>query len=105
MERKSFGQLISGGGFDLKIATAKLGENFKEVANRIGERWIRAQHVLIAFGAPSRGLHEIAKDEGARLERIVDFVVNTIPAQGTATVRTEEALLASLAIFNENFIY
>jgi predicted SPOUT superfamily RNA methylase MTH1 len=50
-------------------------------------------------------LHELAKDEGAKLEAIVDFVVNTIPAQGTATVRTEEALLASLAVFNEHFNY
>jgi len=58
---------------------------------------------LVAFGAPSRGLHEIAEDEGLRLGSIVDFVVNTIPKQGTATVRTEEALLASLAIFNEQF--
>ncbi|MGO8807671.1 MAG: putative RNA uridine N3 methyltransferase [Candidatus Bathyarchaeia archaeon] len=105
VERKPFGQMVSGGGFDLKIATAKLGENFKNVADRIGEKWSRAQHILVAFGAPSRGLHEIAKDEGARLERIVDFVVNTIPAQGTATVRTEEALMASLAIFNEHFSY
>jgi len=55
----------------------------------------------VAFGAPSRGLYEIAEEEGAKLEAIVDFVVNTIPEQGTATVRTEEALLATLAIFNE----
>jgi predicted SPOUT superfamily RNA methylase MTH1 len=33
----------------------------------------------------------------------VDFVVNTVPEQGTETVRTEEALLASLAIFNVQF--
>ena len=29
--------------------------------------------------------------------------VNMIPEQGTATVRTEEALLASLAVFNLQF--
>jgi predicted SPOUT superfamily RNA methylase MTH1 len=59
----------------------------------------------VAFGAPLRGLNEIAKGEGTKLESIVDFVVNTIPGQGTATVRTEEAFLASLAIFNERFRY
>jgi len=32
-------------------------------------------------------------------------VVNMIPLQGTATVRTEEALLASLAILNVQFDY
>jgi predicted SPOUT superfamily RNA methylase MTH1 len=29
--------------------------------------------------------------------------VNTVPGQGTETVRTEEALLASLAILNAHF--
>ena len=90
-------------GFDLTIATARLGDKFLDVAGQIGKKWSDAQHVLVAFGAPSRGLHEIAKEEGAKLEAMVDFVVNMIPAQGTATVRTEEALLASLAILNIQF--
>jgi predicted SPOUT superfamily RNA methylase MTH1 len=34
------------------------------------------------------------------LKSIVDFVVNTIPSQGTETIRTEEALIASLAVLN-----
>jgi hypothetical protein len=34
------------------------------------------------------------------LSELVDFVVNTVPMQGTETVRTEEALIASLAVFN-----
>lgn len=100
---KPFGQFAAAGGFDLKIATARLAVNFKAVSEKIGERWRGASSVLVAFGAPSRGLHEIVRDEGAKLESTVDFVVNTIPGQGTATVRTEEALLASLAIFNLQF--
>jgi hypothetical protein len=55
------------------------------------------------FGAPSRGLHEIAKDEGLKLNELVDIIVNTIPKQGTETVRTEEALLATLAVLNVQF--
>jgi hypothetical protein len=102
-ENKPFGQLVVAGGFDLTIATARFGEGFREVADEMGAKWRRAQNVLVAFGAPARGLHEIAEEEGAKLEALVDFVVNTIPKQGTATVRTEEALLATLAIFNEQF--
>jgi len=74
-----------------------------DVADRIGEKWSGGQSVLMAFGAPSRGLHEIAQDEGLKLAEIMDFVVNTVPNQGTATVRMEEALLASLAILNVHF--
>jgi predicted SPOUT superfamily RNA methylase MTH1 len=55
--------------------------------------------ILIAFGSPTQGLYEIAKLEGLKLDEIVDFVVNTIPDQKTETVRTEEAIIASLAVF------
>lgn len=102
-EKRPFGQFVTEGEFDLTIATARLGASFRGVAGQIGEKWSRAQHVLVAFGAPSRGLHEIVREEGAKLEALVDFTVNTIPCQGTATVRTEEAILASLAILNVEF--
>ena len=104
-ETKSFKQLLAAGGFDLTIATARLGIYVNKISDKIYAKWSPAQNILVAFGAPLRGLHEIAKGEGTRLESIVDFVVNTIPGQGTATVRTEEAFLASLAIFNERFSY
>jgi predicted SPOUT superfamily RNA methylase MTH1 len=71
----------------------------------VGERWVGAQRVLVAFGAPSRGLHEIAQEENLNLCEMVDFVVNMVPMQGTVTIRTEEALLASLAILNVFFRY
>jgi len=57
-------------------------------------------NALVAFGAPAAGLNEIVAKEGFSLDDIVDFVVNTIPMQGTETVRTEEALIASLAVLN-----
>jgi len=103
MEKTHFSQLVADGEFDLTIATSRLGEKFMHVTGEIAKKWDGAQHILVAFGAPSRGLHEIAKEEGARLEAIVDFVVNMIPEQGTATVRTEEALFASLSVLNIQF--
>ncbi len=103
VEKHSFGKLAESGKFDLTIATSKIGAKFMDVAEKIGEKWKQANRTLMAFGAPTRGLHEIVRDEGANLDDVVDFVVNTVPAQGTATVRTEEALLASLAILNVNF--
>lgn len=104
-EKRSFGQLVADGGFDLRIATARIGDNFMDVAGKIGEKWTRSQRVLVAFGAPSHGLPEIVADEGLKLGEITDFVVNMVPGQGTVTVRTEEALLATLAILNVQFSY
>jgi predicted SPOUT superfamily RNA methylase MTH1 len=103
VDKRAFGQLVKEGDFDLRIATARIGDNIMDVAGEMGEKWGGAQRVLVAFGAPSRGLHEIVGDEGLKLGEIVDFVVNMIPEQGTVTVRTEEALLASLAILNVHF--
>ena len=89
--------------FDLVVGTSKLAPRFQDSAGVLASRWYKSRSVLLLFGAPTRGLFEIAKDEGARLDAIVDFVLNTVPDQGTETVRTEEALLATLAIFNEHF--
>jgi hypothetical protein len=103
VENHSFRKLVEKGEFDLTVATSKLGDRFSKVAERIAGKWKKANCTLVAFGAPARGLHEIVRDEGAKLEDIVDFVVNMVPEQGTETVRTEEALLASLAILNVQF--
>jgi predicted SPOUT superfamily RNA methylase MTH1 len=45
-------------------------------------------------------LHEIASREQMNLEDLADFILNTIPNQATETVRTEEAVYASLPILN-----
>ena len=102
VEPKSFGTLVKRG-FDLTIATSKYGAPLADVAEKISERWKKAEKILLAFGAPTKGLYEIVKNEGFNLNDTVDFVVNTIPMQGTETVRTEEALIASLAVFNMQF--
>ena len=85
------------------VATSKLASPFKKTAERLEQKWNKAKTPLILFGAPTRGLYEIAKDKGANLNSLVDFVLNTVPNQGTETVRTEEALLATLAVLNIQF--
>jgi predicted SPOUT superfamily RNA methylase MTH1 len=105
VERRPFGQIVQDEVFDLRIATARNGNHFKDVADKIGEKWKDSKRILIAFGAPSRGLHEIVADEGLKLDQLVNFTINTVPNQGTLTVRAEEALMASLAILNVHFYY
>jgi predicted SPOUT superfamily RNA methylase MTH1 len=103
VEKRGFGQLSKQGSFDLRVATARIGDNFADVSSKVSERWLTSSRVLVGFGAPSRGLHEIVADESLDLADLADFVVNTVPNQGTVTVRTEEALLATLALFNVFF--
>ena len=95
-----FGHLVKEGGFDLVVATSRGGIQFMEVVDELIGRWKKACRVLVAFGSPSAGLFEILEREGLRLGDVVDFVVNMVPNQGTATVRTVEALHACLGVLN-----
>jgi len=102
VEKRPFGRMMNNRDFDLRIATSKYGVPFTDIAGKMVEKWKTAHGVLVAFGAPTHGLNEIAKEEGLNLSDIMDFVLNTIPEQGTETVRTEEALIASLAVLNNS---
>lgn len=99
-EKLPFGKVVKTRGFDLTIATSKYGVQFASVCEVVAGRWKKARTILVAFGAPTQGLYEIVEQENLDLQEIVDFVVNTIPMQGTETVRTEEALTVSLAVLN-----
>ena len=103
VEKQSLIALLRSRDFDLTIGTSKFADRFQDVANALTARWKKAGRVLLLFGAPTRGLFEIFKDENVNLNDMVDFVLNMVPNQGTETVRTEEALLASLAVFNVQF--
>jgi len=102
-EHRSLGKLLEKGQYDLTIATSKFAMRFQDAVESLKQEWTKANRKLILFGAPTRGLHEIARDEGANLNDLMDFVLNTVPGQGTETVRTEEALLATLAVLNVHF--
>jgi len=95
-----FGQFLKARQFDLVIATSKRGRLIKEAMNDLANRFRTSHNILTAFGAPSQGLHEIVGHEQAKLDDMADFIINTIPDQATETVRTEEAVYASLSILN-----
>lgn len=100
ISRVPFGQLIKKQNFNLTVATSRKGKSIMQVIDKLKEKWKASKKILVAFGAPTQGLYEIVAQEHIKLEEIADFVVNTIPNQGTETVRTEEALYATLAILN-----
>ena len=96
----SFGQLTKSHAYDLVVATSKIRTPLAQVTDKLAERWKKSRRILVAFGAPTRGLQEIVAQENLSLDKVADFTVNTIPDQGTETVRTEEALYSSLALLN-----
>jgi len=97
------------GGDELAVATSRHGESLS--VSRLGDIVSDAREAggyTVAFGAPERGLPEMlglspedirtAVSDGRRVEPDpgFDLWLNTIPAQGSGVVRTEEALFATL---------
>jgi len=98
--KDSFGQTTKSRKYDLVIATSKIGVPLQQITVELSERWQKARNILVAFGSPSRGLQEIVAQENISLDKLADYTINTITNQGTETVRTEEAIYASLALLN-----
>ncbi len=83
---------------DYVIGTSRHGQNLYEAVNAI--KGSNPSSIAVVFGGPYAGLPEICKRQGIDAKALFDVVVNTIPNQGTATIRTEEALTATLALLN-----
>jgi hypothetical protein len=92
--------VATSGGYDLTIATSRSGTPYNEAREPLSKGWLDAKSILVAFGSPRRGIDEILRSEGRSTGDAFRFNVNTIPGQGCETVRTEEALHATLAILN-----
>jgi predicted SPOUT superfamily RNA methylase MTH1 len=84
---------------DLYILTSRLGSRITDSLKELQERLQISRKTLIAFGSPKEGLKGILAREGLD-EETGDFRLNMIPRQGTSSVRTEEAVQATLAIIN-----
>ncbi|NIQ32168.1 MAG: hypothetical protein GTN80_00715, partial [Nitrososphaeria archaeon] len=92
-----FGRLVKNRPFDLVIATSRYGTHFTSVIDKVVRLWEHSRTILVAFGSPVEGLYETVAHEHLNLDKVAHFVINTIPDQGTETVRTEEALYATLS--------
>ena len=79
---------------DLVVETTKYADTIDSIFNELKSKVENSRSIAIVFGGPYSSI-------GENLESSWDLVkVNTIPNQGTATVRTEEAVISTLAIFN-----
>ncbi|CAJ1969382.1 unnamed protein product [Cylindrotheca closterium] len=87
------------GGYDLKIGTSERGDKSTEDKNFQVPKY---EHSLIVFGGVA-GIEEcVDADEsiklpGSQSKNLFDIWLNTCPYQGSRTIRTEEAVLISLA--------
>jgi methyltransferase len=94
------GKLMKESSADLVIATSRYGVPMKNIFEEIRDNWEKSSSVSILLGSPNEGLREMLSRENLKVEDVAQFIVNTIPEQGAQTVRTEEALAATLSVFN-----
>jgi hypothetical protein len=73
------------------------------ILSRRGEKVLlpdqRLCNRVLLFGSPVEGVMEIAERLGVKIPNDIP-IINTIPNQGTETVRLEEAVVSSLAVMN-----
>ncbi len=96
----TLGKLMGNRRQDLTISTSRRGRIVREALNDLTLRWKSSRRPLVLFGSPSQGVPEILAKEGADITKMVDFNLNMIPNQAVETIRTEEAVLATLSILN-----
>jgi len=80
---------------DLVVETTRYGDYIDSIFDELKHKVDECKSIAILFGGPYSSIEEDVSNVNWDL-----FKVNTIPNQGTETVRTEEAVVATLSLFN-----
>ena len=97
------------GAYDLTIGTSERGRvvQREDAKGRGGFALPRYRHLLVAFGGLN-GLEECCtSDEAIRTQRVEDLFhlyLNTCAAQGSRTIRTEEAILITMSLLRSHVL-
>ena len=88
------------GGYDLTVGTSDQGSCVHDVEKRS----LKFKHALVVFGGVMGLEPALENDEKLNVDKVellFDEYLNTVPRQGSRTVRTEEAILISLAALDD----
>ncbi|WP_296892797.1 putative RNA uridine N3 methyltransferase [uncultured Methanobrevibacter sp.] len=80
---------------DLVVETTRYGDYIDSIFDELKHKVDECNSIAILFGGPYSSIQEDVSGGNWDLLK-----VNTIPYQGTETVRTEEAVVATLSLFN-----
>ena len=80
---------------DLVVETTRYGDYIDSIFDELKHKVAECNSIAILFGGPYSSIQEDVSGGNWDLLK-----VNTIPYQGTETVRTEEAVVATLSLFN-----
>lgn len=80
---------------DLVIETTRYSDEINSIYEKLRLKVEECNSISILFGGPYSSIQEDVSNSNWDL-----FKINTIPEQGTKTVRTEEAVIATLSLIN-----
>ena len=91
---------LSTNNYNVTVITSKFGSDFNSNAKLISEEIKNNtdSSILIAFGSPKTGLMSVISRE--KIDKSNLFLINLFPNQGVETIRSEEAIMAGLSLFN-----
>jgi len=82
---------------DFVVETTRYSYTLNSIFNELESKVENSRNITVLFGGPYSGLDGEGLDDNPSWELVK---INTIPHQGTETVRTEEAVISTLSIFN-----
>ncbi|MCC7553480.1 MAG: RNA-binding protein [Methanobacteriaceae archaeon] len=80
---------------DFVVLTTRYGENINSIFDELTNKVYNSKNIAILFGGPYSSI-----EENISSSNWDNCKINFIPSQGTETVRTEEAVIATLSIIN-----
>ena len=91
---------ISASHSDMIILTSRKGRSIVDMWWEIISEIKDKNNVGVVFGSPKHGIYEMLSKEGVKPESLSKYIMNIVPQQGVATIRSEEAILSTLTILN-----
>ena len=80
---------------NLVVETTRYGDYINSIFDELKPKSDESKSIAILFGGPYSSIQEDVSNPNWDL-----FKINTLPGQGTETVRSEEAVVATLSLFN-----
>ena len=80
---------------NLVVETTRYGDYINSIFDELKPKLDESKSIAILFGGPYSSIQEDVSNPNWDL-----FKLNTLPGQGTETVRSEEAVVATLSLFN-----
>lgn len=99
-EAASLQKLLKSLNADISIFTSRKGKPLTDLWQNLITDIQHAHTILVIFGAPRSGVKEILLRDKVNIRNLSKYVLNVFQEQGVSTIRTEEALLGTLAILN-----